>query len=190
MIVYQTDDNGVFVGETIAHPSPLEDGVWAIPRGCVTTAPPEFALGEFAIWDGEAWRVETIPVLDLEQEPERALEVETPPEPPTIEQIRDGAALSKIDFCRALYTAQILPADLVVDAARGKWPITFEAAIAGLPEAEQVDAKLAWAGATSVSRNAPLFLQLLDYFGSVQKMSKAKVVALGDQIFGIGKTET
>lgn len=93
--------------------------------------------------------------------------------------------LSKIDFCRALYAAKILPADLVVDAALGKWPATFEGAIVSLPEAGRVDAKLTWAGATAVSRTAPLFLQLLAYFAGKQGLTAAQAEALGDQIFGI-----
>lgn len=112
--------------------------------------------------------------------------------PPTQAELDAAAAaearavsLSKIDFCRALYAAQILPADLVVDAARGKWPATFEAAIAGLPEAAQVDAKLAWAGATHVSRTAPLFLSLLAFFANAQGLSPEQAETLGDQIFGI-----
>ncbi len=91
--------------------------------------------------------------------------------------------LSKMDFCRALYAAKILPADLVVDAALGKWPSPFEAAIAGLPEAARVDAKLAWAGATMVSRTAPLFLQLLAFFAAKQGLNAAQAEGLGDQIF-------
>lgn len=177
MNVFQTNYDGVFVGVTTADPDPMDTGNWLIPAGCVTVAPPELGEGEFAVWDGEKWRVETIPVLE-QPTPE-------PAAPPTIAEMRAAASLSKIDFCRALYTAQILPADLVVDAARGKWPATFEAAIATLPEAAQVDAKLAWAGATHVSRTAPLFLQLLDYFGTVHNMDEAAIEAMGDQIFGI-----
>ena len=79
--------------------------------------------------------------------------------------------LSKIEFCRALYAAQILPEGLVVDAALGKWPTTFEGAIVNLPEATRVDAKLTWAGATAVSRTAPLFLQLLAFFASKQGLT-------------------
>lgn len=91
--------------------------------------------------------------------------------------------LSKMDFCRALYAAKILPADLVVDAALGKWPSTFEAAISSLPEAARVDAKLAWAGATSVSRNAPLFLSLLAFFANAKALTEAQAESLGNQIF-------
>ena len=95
----------------------------------------------------------------------------------------DPPSLSKIDFCRALYAAKILPADLVVDAALGKWPVTFEAAIAALPEAARVDAKLAWAGATTVSRTTTLFLQLLEFFAAKQGLNVAQAKALGDRIF-------
>ena len=96
---------------------------------------------------------------------------------------RDPPVLSKIDFCRALYAAKILPADLVVDAALGKWPSTFEAAISGLPEAARVDAKLAWAGATTVSREAPLFLSLLAFFANAKELTVEQAETLGDQIF-------
>lgn len=105
------------------------------------------------------------------------------PAPITPEQVRDTVTLSKVDFCRALYGAKILPEDLVVDAALGKWPAPFEAAIANLAEAARVDAKLAWAGATIVSRNAPLFLLLLAFFAAKQGLSKAEAEAFGDHIF-------
>lgn len=99
--------------------------------------------------------------------------------------VETPVTLPKIDFCRALYAAKILPADLVVDAALGKWPVTFEAAIASLPEAARVDAKLAWAGAITVSRSAPLFLQLLAFFAAKQGLTAAQAEALGDQIFEV-----
>lgn len=107
----------------------------------------------------------------------------TAPEPPTIAQARETATLSKIDFCHALYRTKILPADLVVDAALGKWPAPFEAALSGLPEPARVDAKLAWAGATSVSRTAPLFLQLLAFFAAQQGLTAEQAEQFGDQIF-------
>lgn len=95
--------------------------------------------------------------------------------------------LTKTEFCRALYHAKILPEELVVDTALGKWPSTFEAAIAGLPEPARVDAKLAWAGAVSVSRNAPLFLQLLAFFAALRGLSTEQADLLGDQIFAQAK---
>ena len=46
--VYQTNYSGLFVGETLADESPLEPGVFAIPAGCVETAPPES-------WQEDQW---------------------------------------------------------------------------------------------------------------------------------------
>ncbi len=173
MDVYQTNYNGIFVGVTVADPDPMDADNWLIPAGCVTVAPPELANGEFAAWDGEAWHVQTPP------EPEPA------PEPLTIEQIRNGSSLSKIEFCRALYGAQILPADMVAKTAMGEFPAQFRAALAGMSEAQVVDAELAWAGAVSVNRMAPLFLSLLSFYGQQAQMTADVAVAFGDQIFGI-----
>ncbi|MBS1180448.1 MAG: hypothetical protein H6Q99_328 [Proteobacteria bacterium] len=53
--VYQTDAAGVFVGETVAHESPLEPGVVLIPAGCVESPPPAAAAGHAAMWSGSAW---------------------------------------------------------------------------------------------------------------------------------------
>ncbi len=172
MIVFQTDIDGVFVGKVHADPSPLEPGVFLIPAGCVQTPPPALVGAQFAQWDGQDWRVQTPPAP-------------AEPLPPTTDQARAAASLAKIDFCRALYRAQILPADLVVDAALGQWPAPFAAAIAHLSEAEQVDAKLAWAGAATVTRMAPLFLSLLDFYARAQRMSQTEAQDFGDQIFGI-----
>jgi hypothetical protein len=69
MIVYQTDENGMFIGALQADLSPLEDGVWLIPAGCVETAPPSFSEGQFARWTGDIWVVEDIPTPEPEPEP-------------------------------------------------------------------------------------------------------------------------
>lgn len=61
MIVYQTDDNGVLTGHTVADPSPLEDGVWLIPAGCVQEAPPPFTEGTIPVWTGSGWVVKNLP---------------------------------------------------------------------------------------------------------------------------------
>lgn len=54
-IVYQTDHLGIFTGETSADLSPVEDGVWLIPGGCVEVAPPKTGAQQAARWDGRAW---------------------------------------------------------------------------------------------------------------------------------------
>lgn len=71
--VYQLDQTGAYLGETIAHESPLEPGVYLIPGGCVETAPPETKEGEVAVWDG-VWTLVDVP------EPEK-------PKVPTAEEL-------------------------------------------------------------------------------------------------------
>jgi hypothetical protein len=58
--VYQLDQNGKYIGETIAHESPLEPGIYLIPGGCVETAPPETNKGQVAVWDG-VWTLVDVP---------------------------------------------------------------------------------------------------------------------------------
>lgn len=55
MKVYQTDSRGFYVGEATADRSPLEEGVWLIPGGCVTVAPPEPQEGKRARWVNGQW---------------------------------------------------------------------------------------------------------------------------------------
>ncbi|VVN93219.1 phage tail protein [Pseudomonas fluorescens] len=56
-IVYQTDHLGIFTGETVADPSPLEPGVWLIPGGCVEIAPPAVPKNKAAFWNGRRWQL-------------------------------------------------------------------------------------------------------------------------------------
>jgi hypothetical protein len=65
MQVYQTDDVGFWTGEVItADESPMQEGVFLIPRGCVPAAPPALAGGERALWswEPEGWTVIVAPV--------------------------------------------------------------------------------------------------------------------------------
>lgn len=56
-IVYQTDHLGIYTGPTYADPSPLEEDVWLIPRGCVEIAPPAVPEYKAALWDGQRWQL-------------------------------------------------------------------------------------------------------------------------------------
>ncbi|MBJ2318561.1 hypothetical protein [Pseudomonas sp. CCI1.1] len=56
-LVYQTDQDGFFVGTTVADPDPKNPGVWLIPAGCVELAPPPIGSGKKAIWSGYKWKV-------------------------------------------------------------------------------------------------------------------------------------
>jgi hypothetical protein len=55
--VFQTDQLGIYVGETIADLSPLEEGVWLIPAGCVEVAPPAVPEFKAALWTGQRWQL-------------------------------------------------------------------------------------------------------------------------------------
>lgn len=55
--VYQTDRHGIFTGTINAEPSPLEDDVWLIPKGCVEVPPPTVKEGKAAHWDGKRWNL-------------------------------------------------------------------------------------------------------------------------------------
>ncbi len=70
MNVYQTDINGVYVGNTVADQDPLDSTNWLIPAGCVETAPPTITNSQLAKWDGAGWVVESIPVAEPDPEPE------------------------------------------------------------------------------------------------------------------------
>jgi hypothetical protein len=69
MIAYQTSETGRYVGTVVCDESPLEPGVFLLPRGAVTVAPPSLSGREFAVWDGSAWLVDVDPP-EPEPEPE------------------------------------------------------------------------------------------------------------------------
>jgi len=59
--VSQLDDQGAFVGVGIADESPLEPGVFLIPRGAIAVDPPEVPEGKVALWRDEAWVFADLP---------------------------------------------------------------------------------------------------------------------------------
>lgn len=56
-LVYQTDHLGIFIGAVTAEESPLEEGVYLIPGGCVEIAPPSVPEHKAAWWNGKAWQL-------------------------------------------------------------------------------------------------------------------------------------
>lgn len=58
MMYYQTDDRGFFIGEFEADESPLESGIYLIPRGGVTFPPPTAGTGQIARFIHGAWSLE------------------------------------------------------------------------------------------------------------------------------------
>jgi len=73
-LVAQLDSQGLFLGETMAHESPLEPGVWLIPAGAIDEPAPEIPEGQQARWVNNAWTFETIPA------PVPEPEIQTPEE--------------------------------------------------------------------------------------------------------------
>ena len=64
--VLQLDENGYFVGISIADESPLQPGVFLIPRNCVDAAAPAVANGFKYKWNGTGFTAEVIPVAPAE----------------------------------------------------------------------------------------------------------------------------
>lgn len=56
-VVYQCNDDGFLVCETLVQESPLEPGVWLMPPNCVEVRPPDLLEHQGARWDGEKWNV-------------------------------------------------------------------------------------------------------------------------------------
>lgn len=56
---------GLYVGETVADESPLEPGVFLIPRHATEVEPPESVAAGFApFWRSDRWVVEAVPDQD------------------------------------------------------------------------------------------------------------------------------
>jgi len=83
--VIQLDDDGYYVGNTIADSSPLEDGVYLFPRNSIDVPPPVIPDTAKAKWTGDDWKY----ILPTP-------EVITPTPPPTQAEL-NADVLGKID---------------------------------------------------------------------------------------------
>ena len=78
MQVYQTDEQGFYVGPTMADPDQLDVGNWIIPAGCVIEQPPKLDEKHLAQWVDGAWLVVAVPdPIEPEPIPEPALTIES-----------------------------------------------------------------------------------------------------------------
>lgn len=86
---------------------------------------------------------------------------------------REVAYMSRLDFCMSLFDLGILPADEVAEAARGKWPASFEPFLAAVDdERDRVEIAAIWGDTRRVRRNNQI------------------VNALGVQVFGDDSDES
>lgn len=150
LTVYQTDAAGLYLGPVEADESPLEEGVYLIPAGCVEVAPPEVAAGEVAVWLGDAWSVvpdhrgetwfsaEGAPVVvTAVGDPALAGLTPEPPAPSIEDQVVaaiaavDAVYRAKFDAIRVdLATATLTDGpgmDAAIAALRAKWADTWTA---------------------------------------------------------------
>jgi hypothetical protein len=91
-IFHYHPEAGVFLGEGVADPSPLEPNAWLIPAYATTSEPPLPGKGKQAVWTGNTWKVMPIPVPKVEPMPEQP-QFETPV-PLTPEQKLAAAGLT------------------------------------------------------------------------------------------------
>lgn len=61
-IYHYRPETKVFVGMTQADPDPLVEGGWLIPAYATPVAPPRITAGNQAVWLGDSWKLEPIPV--------------------------------------------------------------------------------------------------------------------------------
>ena len=73
---------------------------------------------------------------------------------------RETAEIERGYFCMNLAMAGILPPDEAIDAAKGGWPVTFNAALDDLSAQDLLGAQIGWATAQKISRNHKLVIKL------------------------------
>lgn len=118
-LVVQLDDDGYFVGMVEADVSPLELGVYLIPRGALDVEAPSVPTGKRARWSGDSWDFEDIPA-DVPSEP-------IPGDPVSFEEARLNL-IHAVDILardkRNSIVADISPAEMA------SWPIKRAEALA------------------------------------------------------------
>lgn len=58
MKIYNYDDEGIYIGESTANPSPLEQGKYLIPAKATTVKPPASGDNEVAVFKDDQWVIE------------------------------------------------------------------------------------------------------------------------------------
>lgn len=97
--------------------------------------------------------------------------------PPTIENLREQAKLSRAEFLLRCVAKGILTEDEALSAASGEIPASFAPLIDDWEPAERFEAKLRWKALNEVDRNYPLIVSL------AQEKGIPEVIL--DEMFGL-----
>ncbi|NUX55913.1 hypothetical protein [Paraburkholderia youngii] len=74
---YQCAADGSFIGKTVVQEDVFARGSYLMPPNCTLTAPPAFdATTHKAVWVGNVWTIELLPVVPT-QEPPRSVPIAT-----------------------------------------------------------------------------------------------------------------
>jgi len=133
-------------------------------------------LAQMLIPPDTPWRITAVP--DAPQEEWRWADEGHLPLAPA-----PSATLPRAAFCVALIGAGILTEAEAIEAALGAWPPKFEPALDGKSLLEVLTIKNLWRETKSVARDAPLFLDLLAFYGTSRGLTAGQIAALGDRIF-------
>lgn len=132
-IVTQLDAAGYLVGPVVAEESPLQQGAYLVPAGCIHEVPPIVPQGMRARWQLGAWTFEAL-----------TAEPDTQPAPETVEQWRGRALVSRFQARAALHLAGVLPqVQTMMDS----------------PTTDML-ARLAWQDAQEFRRMSPTVVQM------------------------------
>jgi hypothetical protein len=87
-----------------------------------------------------------------------------------IEAWRSTAVLSRAQFCTRAFRAGLLPKADAIAAAKGEWPPSFDAALAGLSEDIKIEAQIEWAAVNEIRRDADtlVFVQAAEQIDDAQ----------------------
>lgn len=104
-----------------------------------------------------------------------------PPEPDPILVWRSNVYLTRQEFCLALFDNNVLPHSEAMEAVKGDWPASFDAALTGRDDADRI--RIVWAGAQTIGRNHPLIL-MLQAFSLENETIPPLTDEFVDQLFG------
>ena len=68
MLIYNYNQNQVYVSTGVADESPLEPGIYLIPANATSTPVPTYSDGQQVVWNGSSWDIQIVPTPTEEPE--------------------------------------------------------------------------------------------------------------------------